>query len=415
CDTNKWGVNCSNECQCTGQGAEYCDPVKGCICLPGWEGATCNDDINECNRTYDMCGDVKKECVNSLGSYACSCFDGFTENEDEKCIDMDECANPLTRNCHPETQRCVNTLGGYTCECVNGYTRNGSSCEDVNECNLQISGCAQMCDNKAGYYNCFCHFGYTLNDDRKTCTEVDDPCKQLYNKTCSHYCVISQDKAECRCSEGYRLMNNEISCEGCLCDNGWMGESCDIDVNECRIGTKQCEGVNTVCMNTPGDAVCFCENGFARKETTLECEDINECNESEMKSCHQRCVNTIGSYKCECHNGFIIANGLCKDINECEKYNDCHHSCENTIGGYRCSCRRGYKLDLSDRRSCIPDVECNRGEEDKHCKENQRCLILDGNQTCECLPGFETMADIHSCKDKDECEADTNPCEQSCT
>ncbi|XP_052777286.1 uncharacterized protein LOC128214704 isoform X2 [Mya arenaria] len=486
CSTNKWGVNCSNDCECTGQGAEYCDPVKGCICLPGWEGPTCNDDINECNRTYDLCQDVRKDCENNLGSFSCNCIDGFIENDEGKCKDIDECSNPLTHNCDPEIERCVNTKGGFTCECVSGYIRNGSSCKDINECTLKTSGCEQMCENKPGTYNCLCYFGYKLNDDRKTCTKVEDPCKQFYNKTCSHYCVIlkSEDKAECRCSEGYRLMNNEVSCEevnecaetpnicgniatctnlegsfqcncpsgtklqndgitcsecdefhhgvncsqecmclhgscdkkhGCDCNTGWMGESCDADVDECAAGTKECEDANTVCINTPGDAICICEGGFVRNETTLKCEDINECNDSQMNSCEQRCVNVNGSYKCECHNGFTMRNGTCRDINECEKHHDCHHSCENTVGSYRCSCREGFKLDLSDRRSCKPDAECDEGEEDTPCNENQYCLILNGNHTCECFPGFETLANSSSCKDKDECAAETNPCDQNCT
>ena len=34
---------------------------------------------------------------------------------------------------------------------------------------------------------------------------------------------------------------------------------------------------------------------------------------------NQECVNTIGSYECKtCNDGFEIANGECKDINECE-------------------------------------------------------------------------------------------------
>ncbi|WAR24044.1 HMCN1-like protein, partial [Mya arenaria] len=251
CRTNMWGVNCSNECQCTGQGADYCDPVKGCICLPGWIGTTCSDDINECNRIYDVCEDVKKHCENNLGSYVCNCIDGFAENDEGLCKDIDECSNPLTHNCDPEIERCVNTTGGFTCECVNGYTKQDSSCEDIDECTLKTSGCEQMCENKPGSYNCFCYFGYKLNDDRKTCKKVDDPCKQFFNKTCGHYCVIlkSQNKTECRCSEGYRLMNNEVSCE----------ES----PNVC--------GENAICNNLEGSFQCKCQSGTRLQNDGITC------------------------------------------------------------------------------------------------------------------------------------------------
>jgi hypothetical protein len=78
CAATRWGENCEKECVCTGRGAQICDPVKGCLCDPGWEGDTCDEDINECD-VANICKDPMKECTNNLGSYLCQCMNGFQE------------------------------------------------------------------------------------------------------------------------------------------------------------------------------------------------------------------------------------------------------------------------------------------------------------------------------------------------
>lgn len=80
-----WGNNCEQICACNGRGADRCDPVKGCICSVGWNGTSCNDDINECKIFDQACDDARKECVNTLGSYSCECKKGFYETEEGTC------------------------------------------------------------------------------------------------------------------------------------------------------------------------------------------------------------------------------------------------------------------------------------------------------------------------------------------
>lgn len=74
-----------NYCICTGRGASRCDNVKGCVCDDGWEGETCNIDIDECASSSQNCNDPRRQCVNHLGSYTCECKVGFTESEQGTC------------------------------------------------------------------------------------------------------------------------------------------------------------------------------------------------------------------------------------------------------------------------------------------------------------------------------------------
>ena len=50
--------------------------------------------------------------LNTIGSYACSCEDGYTFAED-RCRDIDECKeNPCSENA-----LCTNFDGGFSCSC----------------------------------------------------------------------------------------------------------------------------------------------------------------------------------------------------------------------------------------------------------------------------------------------------------
>ncbi|XP_053387695.1 uncharacterized protein LOC123541782 [Mercenaria mercenaria] len=470
CDVQHWGENCSHKCDCTGQGATRCDPAKGCICANGWEGETCNDDINECEVVGDICKDPRKLCVNSLGAYRCNCRSGYLETNKGLCEDVNECSYPLMNDC---MQECSNTVGGYTCGCFDGFTRgNVTQCMDIDECELGTSGCEQVCKNSPGLFSCYCHFGYTLNDDRKSCTKVSDPCKSISNLNCSHYCL--DDNATCRCQKGYTLgtdgqtcldnnecekdpcdtgaecMNTEghyvckcpvgtklendgrtctgcdkfhygeecsqtCSClhgvcdsvTGCTCKDGWTGINCD--KNECETGSIKCIEENTMCVNTPGSAACVCIAGYANISGI--CKDIDECQHTTLNLCDQTCSNTEGSYSCGCHRGFVYSKGKCTDINECSRTDECDHVCENTIGSYRCLCEPGFRLDLTDRKSCIVNSECSQTAIE-NCGKNASCYIRNGVSGCICNKGFHNANE--RCDDIDECISEKHGCSHSC-
>ena len=115
----------------------------------------------------------------------------------------------------------------------------------------------------------------------------------------------------------------------CICKNGWTGDRCERDINECEIGNGQCS--------------------------------------------HQ-CCNLVGSYKCSCPQGWILLDDerTCSDIDECQERNGgCAHQCHNVEGGYQCSCDVGYKLH-NDQRSCLPVNRCARG---KACLINDEDLL----------------------------------------
>jgi len=117
-------------------------------------------DIDECSG--DVCNeDGALECVNTDGSYQCTCQSGFTRNADLiSCTDIDEC---LTYKCEVEGDICQNFPGGF--ECVAEVK---SGCAVENKCDHQCD------DNDDGSISCSCWPGYVLSCDGHTCLKDFD-------------------------------------------------------------------------------------------------------------------------------------------------------------------------------------------------------------------------------------------------
>ena len=50
------------------------------------------------------------------------------------CVNIDECSNSKA-SC-PANSDCIDTMGSYICSCKDGYRSNGDLCEEINECDL---------------------------------------------------------------------------------------------------------------------------------------------------------------------------------------------------------------------------------------------------------------------------------------
>ncbi|KAL4219781.1 scavenger receptor [Mactra antiquata] len=393
CEAGFWGENCENKCMCSGEGVKTCDYVKGCLCNDGWKGDTCQEDINECIETVNACNDPKKECLNSNGSFSCQCLEGFEKNTNDICEDIDECNVPSLNGCD---QICKNTIGSYVCECESGFTERESTCENINECEIRTHGCEQICDDNPGAYNCFCYFGYALNDDRRTCTKLSDPCLALYDLQCSHYCYKGENSAECRCIEGFALGSDNQTC---------------IDIDECTDDTHGCDE-HADCKNTNGSYICDCSIGFKLQNdgrTCTECDDFHYGTDCVMEcAClHGVCNNILG---CECNSGWQ-GNSCDVDINECLTgqvvCNLTNEQCVNTLGSAECHCPQGYERDETNH--CVDTDECADSILNA-C--DQTCINKPGNYICQCRTGF--LFKDGSCQDIDECENKKSNCEQMC-
>ncbi|CAD5122787.1 DgyrCDS11193 [Dimorphilus gyrociliatus] len=192
----------------------------------------------------------------------------------------------------------------------------------------------------------------------------------------------------------------------CSCENGWEGQNCSKDKNECN--SNICENGAT-CLNLPGNFQCTCSPGYTGKR----CEnDIDYCelykNNTNEKAClnNGTCTDLLLGFNCTCPNENVTGH-RCQysPKSDCNTVDICRNgsTCTSTLTDFfqwKCECANGF-----EGRHCDQEIDyclkynnpCKNGT----C-ENDKTTF---NYTCNCFPGFTSaLCD----EDIDECE--TNPC-----
>uniref|UniRef100_A0A3P8ZML4 Latent transforming growth factor beta binding protein 2 n=1 Tax=Esox lucius TaxID=8010 RepID=A0A3P8ZML4_ESOLU len=170
------------------------------------------------------------------------------------------------------------------------------------------------------------------------------------------------------------------------------------DIDKCSITPTICGPGQCVPVQT--GYTCYCDLGYKLSALQTNCIDVNECEEDPCGG-KGRCVNTFGSYTCHCYSGFsqVITQNrkFCQDINECDMSNKCQEGdCVNTEGSYTCECKSGYAK--SWRGQCEDVDECR----DLSSCPSGRCVNTPGSFQCQvCGPGFKAASG--RCLDVDEC------------
>ncbi|XP_004442991.1 PREDICTED: fibulin-2 isoform X2 [Ceratotherium simum simum] len=367
-------------------------------------------------------------CINTVGSYRCACFPGFSLQDDGRTCRPEgdppqpeaaeeSALRPESSQMAPNTiplplpqpntckdngpcKQVCSVIGDTAmCSCFPGYAimADGVSCEDINECVTDLHTCSrgEHCVNTVGSFHCYkaltCEQGYALQDGE--CADVDECEQGTHNCQAGFTCQNTKGSFYCqarqRCMEGF-LQDPEGNC---------------VDINECTSLSEPCQP-GFSCINTVGSYTCqrnplLCGHGYHASPDGTKCVDVNEC-EAGVHHCGegQVCHNLPGSYRCDCKAGFQrdAFGRACIDVNECwtSPGRLCQHTCENTRGSYRCSCASGFRL-AADGKHCEDVNEC----EAQRC--SQECANIYGSYQCYCRQGYQLAEDGHTCTDIDEC------------
>lgn len=220
-------------------------------------------------------------------------------------LDINECSENIPCDLNAG---CVNTEGSFNCTCMAGYTGNGTQCGgeylhsfdldiakwslflvDINEC-LQEHACQphSTCTNFLGTFSCTCNEGFSASDNNicegsyarhsvfvifyhyvfhQTLMNVTWACSSVYLRqcvrtllalTCAHVCLATPEMAQC-----VKVMK--------LCLLMFMHSiACMIslsDVDECNTIANLCYQYAT-CTNVPGSYSCQCDPGFTGNGTS---------------------------------------------------------------------------------------------------------------------------------------------------
>ncbi|RWS06923.1 hypothetical protein B4U79_08827 [Dinothrombium tinctorium] len=266
------------------------------------------------------------------------------------------------------------------------------------------------------------------NKTSPTACQIKNPCEQI----CEDF--NSSEKIECRCKPGFRLGEDEISCN---------------DIDECWEGIDRCP-VGQNCVNQQGSYTCTdnkqnqntsapsineeCPPGFkSSPQNSSFCVDIDECAERVHRCVEgeEYCDNFRGGYRCVQYDTGIIDNKCppghnwietkCEDVDECtSNTHQCNTSteiCVNSIGSYSCFpnrplgshlCDPGFRLNPKTQE-CEDINECDTPNA---CMPNQRCENIPGAFRCYCRIGFTLDMSSGQCVDINECQLNLHNCDE---
>nr|CAD7260549.1 unnamed protein product [Timema shepardi] len=349
------------ECECR-DGAMHCkkiDPETVCpqlecspqeqFSIPGVCCKFCRG-VDYCTMGH-MCH-ANATCLNLQTTYACQCNVGFF-GDGHMCHDVDECQQEGGldgHHCHSNT-RCVNTQGSYVCECLPGYRRlDKFNCVELDECSTGNHNCHKDADcvNTQGSYHCRCQPGYSGDGY---------DCQPVCNQTCLN-------GGEC------------VSPGICSCRRGYVGPSCELDLDECSSNLHRCHE-DSVCVNMPGWYYCKCKAGYRSivydNSLGIMCHGCSFEGKEVSNGATVSPTNNLCRL-CECMNGVMS----CKD-RPC----DCSAS--------------GSASDVCCPR-CNPNTKCTH-QELKHVTFHSGEQWIYQCQTCECFHKDMTMDRVDWIKD----------------
>uniref|UniRef100_A0A8C8SU46 Latent-transforming growth factor beta-binding protein 1 n=1 Tax=Pelusios castaneus TaxID=367368 RepID=A0A8C8SU46_9SAUR len=413
-------------------------------------------DINEC-LMLGLCKDA--ECVNTRGSFRCTCKPGTmldlsrSRCVSDKAVSMEQglcyrsvaggvCALPLTQSITKQICCCSRVGKGWgkncekcpmlgseafkeICPAGHGYTYSSSDIRlsmrkaEAEELPFSSEEQGQSSDRtpdwagkrqqlqealSGGVTGMLLYAGTPTQagqgctgSSRPVCPSEIDRCASAPGTCGPGTCVNLPGRYSCVCGPGYRLHPSLPQC---------------IDDDECV--RDPCAGRGH-CINSVGSYSCLCYPGYTLliSRDAPTCQDLNECEQPSV--CRGgRCTNTPGSYRCECAEGYVMGRrGQCEDIDECADPSACPQGrCVNSQGSYEClSCAAGYQprngrcvasLILMYFPQCTYINECVT----RSACPTGLCINTEGSFFCvPCEAGYTVFRDGSVCEDIDECSS----------
>ncbi|NXN16557.1 SNED1 protein, partial [Indicator maculatus] len=363
---------CDSEPCLNGGSCEIHDDSYTCECPQGFLGKHCEKAKPQlCSTGPCRNGGT---CREADGDYHCTCPYRFTGKHCE-IGKPDPCASGPCQN----RGTCFHYIGKYKCDCPPGYA--GRHCEIVPSlCFLSPCENGATCQDLGGDYTCMCPMGYV----GKHCqSEIDCGIpSEVKHAQVSFNSTKVGSLAEYQCEPGYTLSQHNHP-RVCHLPGIWSDPpECD-EINECQ--SQPCMNGGQ-CKDRVAKFLCLCEPGYAGQHCEL---DVNECQSEPCKN-NGTCQDLPGSFTCYCPEGFVgthcetevdaCESGPCQNGGECESYRSSYLClCPEGFFGYHCETAsdpcfsspcgsRGYCLAGNGTHSCT----CKVSYTGKSCEKVKR-------------------------------------------
>ena len=163
----------------------------------------------------------------------------------------------------------------------------------------------------------------------------------------------------------------------CDCDNGYEGEFCEDDINECA----EVDCNNGTCIDQVNGFTCDCDDDYEGKF----CE--NRKNGCLNVTCQNggTCVDLVHNFTCNCLDG--IGGQFCEEdvFNDCDSDPCKNGGCIDQLLGHTCECKPGFTGDACEIHVHVATDNCSLGVT---CLNGGKCVRGIDKDFCICAANF---------------------------